>query len=1103
MYLRKKRDESLTCLRLTSRLQFLAFLAAFAFPVLALFSPAQIFAQSGDPQPLAAGASVTRELSGGQTHSYQVTLAQGQCLEAIVEQRGIDVVVVVFAPGGQKVIEVDSPNGTQGPEPVLIVAETSGDYRLEVRSLEKSASPGRYEAKLVAIREATQADRDRVTARQAGVEGDRLFEQNTKAALTASIGKYEEALSLYRTLDDKAWQATMLYNLGFVWRAMGEMPKALDAYSQALALNQGGANRKEEAATLNDLGQVNISLGETAKAQELLNRALVMRKEIGDRNGEAITLNNLGVVFRTLGEFEKARQYYEQALLMRRELGDKRGEGVTLHNLGVVYGELGDLPQAMEHFRQAVTLMRAVGDKHGEATSLNNLGGVYRALGDWSQAREQHERSLALKREVGDKRGEAMALNQIGFADQATGDSQRALDHYQQALQLAREIGDRLTQADILNNLGMVYRSLSEWPQAMEHYEQSLALFRVGGERRREAVILRNIATVQREQGKLTEARASIEQAVALLEFIRSAAGSENNRAAFFATVTDFYDFQIDLLMQMNKANPMAGHNQQALRVSERSRARSLLDLLNKSRADLREGVAPSLLEQERSLRQRLTSGLDQLTRLLSGRHTPEQQAAAEKEISTLTDHYRKIEAEIRQTSPRYAALMQPQPLNVSEIQQQILDQDTLLLEYALGQDHSYLWAVTPNSVTSYQLPPRAEIEAAARRVYELLIARQPRPGETELDHQARIKEASAGYSSQSAALSRMLLGQAASQLGHKRLLIVAPGILSYLPFAALPVPEKATGRQGDKETGGKEDPRPVPASPRPPVPDQPLIAEHEIVNLPSASVLSVIRRDTAGRTAAAKSVVVLADPVFEANDPRVALAAKKSSGAVVAKGSDHDKLTTGVVNAELTRAVRGMNTGRAGFSRLPFSGEEADAILSSSPAGLKATSFRASRATATSDELSQYRIVHFATHGLLNSEHPELSGLVFSLIDEQGRAQDGFLRLHEIYNLKLNADLVVLSACQTGLGREIKGEGLVGLTRGFMYAGAPRVVASLWQVDDLATAELMKRFYQGMLKDGLRPAAALRAAQMELSQTKRWAAPYFWAAFTLQGEWK
>jgi CHAT domain-containing protein len=169
----------------------------------------------------------------------------------------------------------------------------------------------------------------------------------------------------------------------------------------------------------------------------------------------------------------------------------------------------------------------------------------------------------------------------------------------------------------------------------------------------------------------------------------------------------------------------------------------------------------------------------------------------------------------------------------------------------------------------------------------------------------------------------------------------------------------------------------------------------------------------------------------------------------------------------------------------------------------LEAVDFEASKATATGGSLNQYRIVHFATHGLINSRHPELSGIVLSLVDEQGMPQDGFLRLHDVYNLKLSADLVVLSACRTALGKDVKGEGLIGLTRGFMYAGAPRVVASLWDVKDEATAELMKRFYEGMLRRRMTPAAALRTAQLSMAKEKRWEAPYYWAGFVLQGEWR
>jgi CHAT domain-containing protein len=280
------------------------------------------------------------------------------------------------------------------------------------------------------------------------------------------------------------------------------------------------------------------------------------------------------------------------------------------------------------------------------------------------------------------------------------------------------------------------------------------------------------------------------------------------------------------------------------------------------------------------------------------------------------------------------------------------------------------------------------------------------------------------------------------------------------------------------------------------------LIVDHEIVSLPSASALAVLRREMTGRAAAAKTLAILADPVFSSNDTRV-----KGTSSAQSENASSAQLRRRAADDVLQRSAEqaGLHSSDLRIPRLPGTRREAAGILELLPETERkqAFDFDASRATFLNPELSQYRYLHLATHGLLNSTHPELSGLVLSLVDQQGQPQDGFLRLHEIYNLKLNAELVTLSACQTALGKDIRGEGLVGLTRGFMYAGAPRIVASLWKVDDKATAESMKRFYQAMLKDGLRPAAALRAAQVELLKTKSTEDPYYWAAFVLQGEWK
>ncbi|HMG32610.1 MAG TPA: CHAT domain-containing protein, partial [Blastocatellia bacterium] len=341
---------------------------------------------------------------------------------------------------------------------------------------------------------------------------------------------------------------------------------------------------------------------------------------------------------------------------------------------------------------------------------------------------------------------------------------------------------------------------------------------------------------------------------------------------------------------------------------------------------------------------------------------------------------------------------------------------------------------------------------------------------ETPEQRRKRIEQADVEYAKASLALSQMLLGPAAAELKGKRLVIVGEGVLQYTAFAALPAPDAPPG-----------------------VASPPLIADHEIISLPSVSVLAVLRRESAKRKATDQSVAVFADPVFDSNDPRI-------------RPSSKDHATAAGESASMGDAKRSATeAGLRDFARLRFSRQEADQIVRFASAAKKfeAIDFAANRAAATSPELAKYAIVHFATHSLINNVHPELSGVVLSLVDEQGRPQNGFLRLYDIYNLRLGADLVVLSACQTALGKEIKGEGLVGLTRGFMYAGAPHVVASLWQVDDRATAELMQRFYAAMLGRGQRASAALRAAQVSMWQERRWQGPHYWAAFTLQGDWR
>jgi CHAT domain-containing protein len=516
-----------------------------------------------------------------------------------------------------------------------------------------------------------------------------------------------------------------------------------------------------------------------------------------------------------------------------------------------------------------------------------------------------------------------------------------------------------------------------------------------------------------------------------------------------------------------------------AFSVSERRRARSLVDSLEEARANIRQGVSPELLIRERALRAKLNQQAEGQIKLLSGKHTPEQAAVLANQVDAITAEYEQILTEIKVSSPRYAALTQPVPLTLRQVQTEILHPDTLLLEYALGKERSYLWAVTSTTIAGFQLAPRTQIESLARRVYDLMISRnQSVKFEESQERQARVARADAEYVQTAGDLSRMLLGPVAGQMGNRRLLIVGDGVLQYMSFAALPLPAAST-------RGGK-----LPAY-------VPLIAEHEIISLPSVSTLAVLRNEIAGRKPAPKAIAVLADPVFDRNDERV-----KANTSVMTPNRQHpdkedaqgdDETQIG----ELTRSAMdlGLTDKQLRFPRLPFTRQEASAITALITAGQNktATDFAANRATAMAPEMSQYRYVHFATHGLLNNTHPELSGMVLSLVDEDGKENNGFLSTNEIYNLNLPAELIVLSGCRTGLGKELKGEGILGLTRAFMYAGAPRVLVSLWDVNDESTAELMTRFYAGMLgKKRLSPAASLREAQLSMLRSARWQMPYF-----------
>ncbi len=1042
----------------------------------------QVQHRDAEIRTLEVGNPIKREADGNIVHLYRVSIDTGNYIRVVVDQQGVDVKVTLFGPDGRKIMQADGPSGATGPEPLSTIVEARGEYRIEVRLPDKKPLAGGYVVTLEALRSPTQADEDRVAAEKLFWEGYELFKQPAIESRRKALEKYQQALPMFRAQNDRSMEYYSSLVVGFIYHSSGESQTALGYYRYALNLCKSLGNKTDEPILLNNIGGVYDTLGEPQKALAYYGEALALWSARNERGPQADTLNNVGLIHFKLGEPQQALDYYNRSLTLKRELGNAVKIANTLNNIAVVYAILGEEGRSLDYLKEALDLQRPAKDISGQAITHYFTAYVHAALGDLTRALEDYNQALSLQRTVGNRRGEGITLDSIGVVFNSLGQRQKALEYHQQALDLQRATKDRRSEAATLEHIGYVHALSGELERAVQDYDKALSLCQAVGDRREEANVLQGMARLERERRDFPAAQKHIQEAIAKIETVRGQTDTQL-RASYLGVKHDAYSFYIDLLIQMHRLDPSAGNDATALTISEQAHARSFLEMLSEAQVNIREGVDATLLERERSLSQQVNAKAERLIQAL------EQNAKARvevlnKEISELEDQYQQAQAAIRKSSPGYAAITQPQPLGLKEIQAQ-LDQGTILIEYSLGEERSYAWAITQNSIKTYELPKREVIEKAARLVYDLLKARsQPKASENSQQKQERIAQTDSQLLAATKELSQMVLGPIASELGAERLVIVADGALQYVPFAALSV---AAGQlsvaQRSRTNNGSQ------------TIYKPLMQDHEIVSLPSASALAIQRQGLRNRKPAPNAVAVLADPVFSGDDERLASRAKTATaGQVQAAGAAN------------TRIIEHLTEGSGlVIRRLKFTRQEADQILAEAPRAknFSAMDFRANRATVTGGGLSKFRYVHFATHGYFDSEHPDLSAIVLSLVDEQGKPQDGFLRAHDIYNLNLPAELVVLSACETGLGKEIKGEGLVGLTRGFMYAGARRVVVSLWNVNDQATAELMARFYRGMLRENKTPAAALRTAQMEMARQKQWQSPYYWAAFVLQGEWK
>lgn len=994
----------------------------------------------GDVVPLAQGTPIPQELKGGEGHRYELALEEGHFMHVVVQQQGVDVAVRVQRPGQEGRSRVDSPNGSEGLEILYLVAEQAGTYGIEVVCEDPPTPPGRYEIRLNELRTAKTDDRALFEAWKLFRRGEAQRNDHPREALDF----YEQALPAWRALGRKDWEAETLHRIGRVQRALGRYPAALAAFQAALPWFRQQGPKAREGAILNEMGNLFFYQGNVDEALRSGEEALILFREIGKPGLEAEALSNLGTFWSRRGQTEKALELFTQARNLARRSGDPLSGFYALHGLGELYLFLGQLDASRDAFEEALRVADQAGAQHEKADALRSLADLHLRRKELEAARRYLEQGLALAQARENRDQEAILLNTLGTLALERAQPQEARAAFENALALSRGTGNRYGEAFALLNLGRARYDAKDVEGALRAHEEAAALFQKLEHHRGLVSTLYGSARALNDLGRFAEAEQRLIRVGEDTELLRSGTESPDLRGTFFATRQHYFDLYVDVLMNLHLKQPAAGFDHLALEVNERRRARSLLEELGGS-AKNRPDANPELAARRSELQKEIEDTEEALFTLRGGDESKAK--VLEQRLRSALAELERMRTESIKEGKKRSGHAEPRPLGFKGLQE-LLDPQTVLLVFSLGEKQSYLWCIADHGrLESRRLPARSWIE---ERVDKLSRAWSRR------DRAGRPEERWAEE------LSHELLGRVEEQLGTRRLVIVADGALQGLPFAALPDPA---------------------------APEAPLLARHEIVYLPSASVLAVLRQDLESRVKAPRKLIIMADPVFGPEDVRL--------------GNRVPKIAQPEPDPNLGRAVRDL--GIEALQPLPFSAREAAAISGLLPPGQcrVLSGFDANLAAVEKGALRPYAIVHFATHGLVHPQHPELSGLVLSRVDPSGTLRQGHLRAHQIADLDLGADLVVLSACETGVGTELRGEGTQALTRSFMRAGAPRLVVSLWAVSDEGTAELMERFYKGLLHHQLSYSEALRCAQLSLLREKRWSDPFYWAPFVFQGEWE
>ena len=873
-----------------------------------------------------------------------------------------------------------------------------------------------------------------------------------KSEFRKALKTFEQALVIVKENGELQGKGVILNYIGNTYLSLGEYPKALDYYQQALSIYKQVGNKPMEGTTLNNIGEVYRSLGEYTKALDYYQQSFAIHKQVGNKLMEGTTLNNIGLVYDYLGEYLKALDYYQQSLVISKQIGNQADEGITLNNIGEIYRSLAQYPKALDYNQQSLAIFKKIGNQALESTTLNNIGLVYNSLGEYPKALDYYQKSLAIFKKIGNKAFEGNTLNNIGEVYRSLAQYPKALDYYQKSLAISKQIGNKTGEGTNLNNIGLVYNSLGEYPKALGYYQQSLAIFKQIGNQADEGNTLNNIGEVYRSLTQYPKALDYYQKSLAISKQLGNKlmegttlnnTGNVYNSLGEYPKALDYYQQALAIAKQIGN-KPIEGttlSNVGALYKITGKYAEAEKTLF--AAIEILESLRPGLTDDQKISIFETQSGI---YGLLQDILIAQNQTTTALEISERSKARALVE--LLSSKINRNQLSNIKPPNIKQIKQIAQQQKATFVEYSFvkelvrGEEQwhpkLYIWVIKPTGEIAFKQVDIKSLDIPLTEIVKNSRVSIGARGRAGIDVVPVKNPVNQKQNLQK--LHELLIKPIASHLPtnpDERVIFIPHESLFLVPFPAL------------MDASGKY-----------------LIEKHTIMTAPAIQVLELTNKNNAQKlnlnSLKPKDLLVVGNPTMP---------------------------IVGIPPVQLS-PLKGAETEAKAIAQL-----------------FNTTALTGNQATKSTvlQKISSARVIHFATHGLLDGKDfgeltPGAIALApdtFNKSDKLSDVNEGLLKTTEIIDLKLNADLVVLSACDTGRG-QITGDGVIGLSRSLITAGASSVIVSLWKIPDDSTSELMTEFYRQWEKTGDK-AKALRQAMLITMKTNP--EPIDWAAFTLIGE--